>query len=126
MLVLLYHLFVLAGNPILIPPTLSPSLLFPQRVLKYLPLLLAYFSLSVPAGLGLYWITNNVLSTVGTVSIKEYYKRNQKALDFDIDSMITSPFYQPNWGYTSQQQIVDDARANQKVALVPKIPDSFL
>jgi YidC/Oxa1 family membrane protein insertase len=125
-LVLLYHLFVLAGNPILIPPTLSPSLLFPQRVLKYLPLLLAYFSLSVPAGLGLYWITNNVLSTVGTVSIKEYYKRNQKALDFDIDKMITSPFYLPAWGYTSQEQVLADARLNEKPLRTPKIPESFI
>lgn len=38
--------------------------------------MLAYFSLSVPAGLGVYWITNNLLSTVTTLSVKEYFKRN--------------------------------------------------
>ena len=89
-------------------------------------MLLAYFSLSVPAGLGLYWITNNVLSTVGTVSIKEYYKRNQKALDFDIDKMITSPFYLPAWGFTSQEQVLADARLNEKPLRTPKIPESFI
>ena len=50
--------------------------LFTQRILKYLPLMLGYFSLSVPAGLGVYWITNSVLSTVTTAGIKEYFKRN--------------------------------------------------
>jgi YidC/Oxa1 family membrane protein insertase len=38
--------------------------------------MLAYFSLSVPAGLGVYWITNNILSTATTAGIKEYFKRN--------------------------------------------------
>ena len=45
-----------------------------QRFLKYLPLMIAYFSLSVPAGLGVYWVTNNLLSTATTAGIKAYFK----------------------------------------------------
>jgi hypothetical protein len=36
------------------------------QVLKYLPLMIAYFSLSVPSGLGVYWVVNNILSTVSS------------------------------------------------------------
>lgn len=49
---------------------------FVQRILKYLPVLLGYFALSVPAGLGVYWVINNILSTVTTGGIREYFKRN--------------------------------------------------
>lgn len=34
-----------------------------QAILKFLPLIIGYFSLSVPSGLSLYWLTNNILST---------------------------------------------------------------
>ena len=44
--------------------------------MKYLPLMLGYFSLSVPAGLGVYWVTNNVLSTATTGGIRAYFKAN--------------------------------------------------
>ncbi|CAM8879101.1 unnamed protein product [Rhodiola kirilowii] len=32
-------------------------------VFKFLPLMIGYFSLSVPSGLSIYWFTNNILST---------------------------------------------------------------
>ena len=119
------------GLPSYFPPLtyISPHAaphLRTQAILKYLPVLLAYFSLSVPAGLGVYWITNNALSTLSTVSIKEYYKRNQKALDFDIDSMITDPYYKPDWGYTSRDAALAEARINEKTQFLPKIPESFV
>lgn len=108
------------------PPSEDPTVQKTQAVLKYLPVLLAYFALSVPAGLGVYWITNNVLSTVSTVSIKEYYKRNQKDLEFDIDKMITSPDYQPSWGYTSREEALAAARRNDQMVFSPKIPETFV
>lgn len=33
------------------------------QILKYLPLMIGWFSLNVPSGLGIYWITNNLVST---------------------------------------------------------------
>ncbi|KAL6969342.1 ALBINO3-like protein 1, chloroplastic [Sarracenia purpurea var. burkii] len=41
----------------------DPSLKSSQAITKFLPLMIGYFSLSVPSGLSLYWFTNNILST---------------------------------------------------------------
>ena len=69
-----------------------------------MPLLLGYFALSVPSGLGVYWVVNNCLSTATTVSIKEYFKRNPVAIEkIDIDELANSQqsvYYNPAWGYT--------------------------
>ena len=79
-----------------------------QQILKYLPIMLSYFSLSVPAGLGVYWVVNNLLSTVTTMSIKTYLKENPSASvkNIDIDSLLgqvqnsgNNPYYYPEWGY---------------------------
>jgi membrane protein insertase Oxa1/YidC/SpoIIIJ len=44
-------------------------------VLKFLPFLVGFFSLNVPSGLGIYWIVNNVLTTLLTVQIKSNFKK---------------------------------------------------
>jgi YidC/Oxa1 family membrane protein insertase len=41
-----------------------------KQVLKLLPLLVGYFSLNVPSGLGLYWLANNVFTTATTYYLK--------------------------------------------------------
>lgn len=38
--------------------------------LKFLPLLIGWFSLNVPAALGIYWVANNFITTALTVQIK--------------------------------------------------------
>ncbi|XP_031480857.1 ALBINO3-like protein 1, chloroplastic isoform X2 [Nymphaea colorata] len=38
-----------------------------QALTKFLPLMIGYFALSVPSGLSLYWLTNNILSTAQQV-----------------------------------------------------------
>eukprot|EP00898_Chlorokybus_atmophyticus_P005344 jgi/Chlat1/5810/Chrsp4S06272 len=40
-------------------------------LLKFIPLMVGYFSLNVPAGLTLYWVTNNVLTTAQTLYFKK-------------------------------------------------------
>lgn len=54
------------------PPTgeVSEQAAQTQQILKFLPLLIGWFSLSAPAGLGLYWFFNNVLTTASSVFIK--------------------------------------------------------
>eukprot|EP00850_Spirogloea_muscicola_P003439 SM000014S00227 [mRNA] locus=s14:23105:26958:- [translate_table: standard] len=42
-----------------------------QAILKFLPLMIGYFSLSVPSGLSLYWFTNNLLSTAQQVYLRK-------------------------------------------------------
>ncbi|KAI3892681.1 hypothetical protein MKX03_005115 [Papaver bracteatum] len=41
----------------------DPNLNSSQVLTKFLPLMIGYFALSVPSGLSLYWLTNNILST---------------------------------------------------------------
>lgn len=52
------------------PPVDDPSQQGVQRVLKFMPLLIGWFSLNVPSGLGVYWVTNNILSTAQTLFIR--------------------------------------------------------
>ena len=89
---------------ILTPPSDDPAMQSSQRILKYLPLMIGYFSLSVPAGLGVYWVINNILSTVTTGGIKEYFKRNPvAAFKIDLDLLANSQqsvYNNPVWGYT--------------------------
>ena len=89
---------------ILTPPSDDPAMQSSQRILKYLPLMIGYFSLSVPAGLGVYWVINNILSTVTTGGIKEYFKRNPvAAFKIDLDILANSQqsvYNNPVWGYT--------------------------
>lgn len=37
-----------------------------QAILKFLPFMVGYFSLNVPSGLGVYWIANNLITTLTT------------------------------------------------------------
>ncbi|KAJ7947671.1 Inner membrane protein ALBINO3, chloroplastic [Quillaja saponaria] len=45
------------------PQTNDPAQKNTLLVFKFLPLMIGYFSLSVPSGLSIYWFTNNILST---------------------------------------------------------------
>ena len=49
-------------------------------VLKLLPLLFGWFSISVPAGLGVYWVTNNIVTTLLTLQIKSSLESNPPAV----------------------------------------------
>ena len=59
------------STAILTPKSDDPAQQQTQAILKFLPLMIGWFSLSVPSGLGLYWITNNVVTTLTTVLIKK-------------------------------------------------------
>ena len=67
-----------------------------QGALKFLPLLIGYFSLQVPAGLTIYWFSTNLFNLTQSLAIKAYYKANPpkidlpefwSSLDKDVDSM---------------------------------------
>ncbi|KAJ9169422.1 hypothetical protein P3X46_017623 [Hevea brasiliensis] len=51
--------------------TNDPNMKSSQAITKILPLMIGYFSLSVPSGLSLYWFTNNILSTVQQVWLQK-------------------------------------------------------
>mmetsp|Transcript_26102 Transcript_26102/g.34812 ORF Transcript_26102/g.34812 Transcript_26102/m.34812 type:complete len:254 (+) Transcript_26102:212-973(+) len=79
-----------------LPAEEKESLERTQGILKFLPLLIGYFSLQVPAGLTIYWFTSNTFTLLQSVTVKAYYKANPPkielpdywdALDQDPDSM---------------------------------------
>jgi YidC/Oxa1 family membrane protein insertase len=60
---------------------------FAKGLTKNLPFIIAFFSLNVPAGLALYWIINNVLTTVITVSVKKNLQ--SEVLPSAVDEMMS-------------------------------------
>jgi YidC/Oxa1 family membrane protein insertase len=56
---------------LLTPKTEDPAQAQSQAILKFLPLMIGWFSLNVPSGLGLYWLTNNVVTTASTLLIRK-------------------------------------------------------
>ena len=58
------HLLI---SPSPIPPCLrQQAQAQSQAILKFLPFMVGYFSLNVPSGLGVYWIANNLITTLTT------------------------------------------------------------
>jgi YidC/Oxa1 family membrane protein insertase len=71
---------------ILTPKNDDPAQAQTQAILKFLPLMIGWFSLSVPSGLGLYWMTNNILTTLTTVLIKKGVATTAMAGGPDVSS----------------------------------------
>jgi len=115
---------------ILTPPSDDPAIQKSQQFLKYLPLMVSYFSLSVPSGLGIYWITSNIVSTATTASIKAYLNANPPEIaSVDLDQLansMNSAYMNPTWGYSSEKQMIDEAILNYRPARTPKIPADFV
>ncbi|KAG7369521.1 membrane protein insertase, YidC/Oxa1 family protein [Nitzschia inconspicua] len=45
-----------------------------QGILKFLPLMIGFFSLQVPAGLTIYWFTSNIFSLTQSLAVRKYYE----------------------------------------------------
>lgn len=52
-----------------------------QGVLKFLPLLIGFFSLQVPAALTIYWFTSNIYSVTQTLAIRKYFEINPPKIE---------------------------------------------
>jgi YidC/Oxa1 family membrane protein insertase len=52
-----------------------------QTVLKFLPLLIGFFSLQVPAGLTIYWFTSNIFTLSQSLAVKAYFAANPPAIE---------------------------------------------
>ncbi|GMI46361.1 hypothetical protein TrCOL_g393 [Triparma columacea] len=55
------------------PKSDDPNAPDTSAILKFLPLLIGWFSLNVPAALGVYWVANNFVSTAITLQIKSQF-----------------------------------------------------
>lgn len=47
-----------------------------QTILKFLPLMIGFFSLQVPAGLTIYWFTSNIFTLSSSLGVRAYFKAN--------------------------------------------------
>ena len=52
-----------------------------QVILKFLPLLIGFFSLQVPAGLTIYWFTSNFFTLAQSLAVRAYYKANPPKIE---------------------------------------------
>jgi len=55
-----------------------------NAIIKFLPLMIGWFSLNVPSGLTLYWFTNNLLSVGQTVLLRSNFKAPE--IDGDVST----------------------------------------
>jgi len=62
-----------------------------QRILKFLPLIITWFAANAPAGLGIYWLTNNLFTTTQTIVIRKYFELNPVTFEnVDMDSLANA------------------------------------
>ena len=61
---------------------------FSKNLTNNLPFIVSFFSVNVPAGLALYWIVNNVLTTIITSVVKNSLK--DEVLPAEVDRMMAS------------------------------------
>lgn len=87
-------------------------------VLKFLPLLIGYFSLNVPAALGIYWVANNFITTALTLQIRSSLPSvspvvagsgNSGAAVMDVQSTFTpAPMREKPSGFGATEGAVSD------------------
>ncbi|KAF8408352.1 hypothetical protein HHK36_007501 [Tetracentron sinense] len=65
----------------------DPNLKNSQALTKFLPLMIGYFALSVPSGLSLYWLTNNILSTTQQVWLQKLGGAKIPMMQFSDDTI---------------------------------------
>ncbi|XP_068668812.1 inner membrane protein PPF-1, chloroplastic [Aristolochia californica] len=71
------------------PQTNDPTQKNTLLIFKFLPLMIGYFSLSVPSGLSIYWFTNNILSTAQQVWLRKLGGA-KPAVDADAVEIISA------------------------------------
>ena len=63
---------------------MSEQELMSQSIVNNLPFITAFFSLNVPAGLAVYWIINNILTTGITLLVRNQFKDEVMPAEVDI------------------------------------------
>jgi len=57
-----------------------------QGLVNNIPFIIAFFSLNVPAGLGVYWVINNILTTIITLVVKNQFKDD--VLPIEVENIM--------------------------------------
>ncbi|KAJ9554489.1 hypothetical protein OSB04_018534 [Centaurea solstitialis] len=65
----------------------DPNMKTSQAITRFLPLMIGYFALSVPSGLSLYWLTNNILSSAQQIWLQKMGGANNPAKKLNFESL---------------------------------------
>lgn len=65
----------------------DPNMKSSQAITRFLPLMIGYFALSVPSGLSLYWLTNNILSSAQQIWLQKMGGANNPARKLKFESL---------------------------------------
>jgi YidC/Oxa1 family membrane protein insertase len=100
-------------------PDMDESQAASQAVLQYLPIMFGFFALNVPSGLGVYWVTNSLVSTASTLIIKNQVKAEMEAAGLSVPAPSAAPK-----APASFSSMVDTAPASRNVVDVEMVtPD---
>ncbi|XP_076914159.1 ALBINO3-like protein 1, chloroplastic isoform X2 [Bidens hawaiensis] len=69
------------------PQSNDPNMKTSQTITKFLPLMIGYFALSVPSGLSLYWLTNNILSSAQQIWLQKMGGANNPAKKINFEML---------------------------------------
>jgi len=108
-----------------------------KTLLKFLPLMIGFFSLQVPAGLTIYWFTSNLFTVSQSLAIRGYYAANPPeivlpdywaALDSNADEMTADQKREAAMAGLSTgptfDQLMDEAKFHYVVKRAPLREDS--
>ena len=84
-----------------------------KQILKFLPLLIGFFSLQVPAGLTIYWFTSNIFTLSQTLFVRKYFENNPPE--------ITLPEYWDQLG-DDENEMTPEQRKAASMAGIAKGP----
>jgi YidC/Oxa1 family membrane protein insertase len=88
-----------------------------KKVLKFLPLLIGFFSLQVPAGLTIYWFTSNFFTLSQALIVRKYYEQNPPEIEL--------PEYWDQLSEDESEMSAEERRAAAKAGIAkgPSIED---
>jgi YidC/Oxa1 family membrane protein insertase len=87
-----------------------------QGILKFLPLMIGFFSLQVPAGLTIYWFTSNIFSLTQSLAVRKYYELNPPTIEL--------PEYWDSLDNIEQMSVEEKKKAAAAgIAVGPKFED---
>jgi len=105
------------------PKNQDPQQQEANAVLKFLPLLIGWFSLNVPSALGIYWVANNIFTTLLTLQIRSSIEASGSGGAAVMDAKIVSEPPKPTFvppemtpkpaGFGSSESAVDDDGVKQ-------------
>jgi len=107
-----------ASTALLTPKTDDPAQQQSQQILKFLPLMIGWFSLRVPSGLGLYWLPNNVVTTATTLAIRASVETPDLAASMASAPAAADP-KPAGFGRRFGEIIEDSDGAGTKVTITP-------